>query len=95
MGHFLGMLPRKLRLSGCVGPSEIFAGLRLEPLAVFGLGWLGLSCNQVDAQSVIEATGDHPVFTSAISIGDLSFGVLHISAHRGRRFRLIVDAISA
>ena len=37
--------------------------------------WVGLSCNQVDAQAVIEAAGDHPVFTSAISIGELSFGV--------------------
>lgn len=34
MGNFLGMLPRKLRFSGGVGPSEIFAGLRLEPLEV-------------------------------------------------------------
>lgn len=37
--------------------------------------WVGLSCNQVDAQAVIEAAGEHPVFTSAISIGELSFGV--------------------
>lgn len=37
--------------------------------------WVGLSCNQVDAQTVIEAAGDQPVFTSAISIGELSFGV--------------------
>lgn len=37
--------------------------------------WVGLSSNQVDAQAVIEAAGDLPVFTSAISIGELSFGV--------------------
>ena len=37
--------------------------------------WVGLSCNQVDAQAVIEAAGDFPVFTSAISIGELSFGM--------------------
>ena len=37
--------------------------------------WVGLSSNQVDAQAVIEAAGDQPVFTSAISIGELSFGV--------------------
>jgi predicted nucleic acid-binding protein len=37
--------------------------------------WVGLSCNQVDAQAVIKAAGDHPVFTSAMSIGELSFGV--------------------
>ena len=36
--------------------------------------WVGLSSNQVDAQAVIEAAGDQPVFTSAISIGELSFG---------------------
>lgn len=37
--------------------------------------WVGLSINQVDPQAVIEAAGDLPVFTSAISIGELSFGV--------------------
>ena len=37
--------------------------------------WVGLSCNQVDAEAVIEAAGDLPVFTSAISIGELSFGM--------------------
>jgi predicted nucleic acid-binding protein len=37
--------------------------------------WVGLSCNQVDRQAVIEAAGELPVFTSAISIGELSFGV--------------------
>jgi predicted nucleic acid-binding protein len=36
---------------------------------------VGLSSSQVDAQAVIEAAGDQPVFTSAISIGELSFGV--------------------
>lgn len=37
--------------------------------------WVGLASNQLDAQAVIEASGDLPVFTSAISIGELSFGV--------------------
>lgn len=37
--------------------------------------WVGLSSNQVDARKVIDAAGDLPVFTSAISIGELSFGV--------------------
>lgn len=37
--------------------------------------WVGLSSHQVDAQAVIEAAGDLPVFTSAISVGELSFGV--------------------
>jgi len=37
--------------------------------------WVGLASNQIDRQAVIEAAGDLPVFTSAISIGELSFGV--------------------
>jgi len=37
--------------------------------------WVGLASNQLDAQSVIDASGNLPVFTSAISIGELSFGV--------------------
>jgi hypothetical protein len=35
------------------------------------------------------------VFTHAQRVGVAIFGYLHISAHRGRRFKLIVDAISA
>ena len=37
--------------------------------------WVALSCDQVDRQTVVEAAGELPVFTSAISIGELSFGV--------------------
>ena len=37
--------------------------------------WVGLASNQIDRQAVIAAAGDLPVFTSAISIGELSFGV--------------------
>lgn len=37
--------------------------------------WVGLASNQVDPQAVIDATGDSPVFTSVISLGELSFGV--------------------
>lgn len=37
--------------------------------------WVGLASNQVGAREVIEAAGDLPVYTSAISIGELSFGV--------------------
>jgi hypothetical protein len=37
--------------------------------------WVGLASNQVDGRAVIEAAGDLPVYTSAISIGELSFGV--------------------
>ena len=37
--------------------------------------WVGLASNQFDTRAVVEAAGDLPVFTSAISIGELSFGV--------------------
>lgn len=37
--------------------------------------WVGLASNQVQRQAVIEAAGDEPIFTSAISLGELSFGV--------------------
>lgn len=37
--------------------------------------WVGLASNQVDPQAVIQAAGAQPVFTSAISLGELSFGV--------------------
>ena len=37
--------------------------------------WVAMSCNQLDPQAVIEAAGALPVFTSVISIGELSFGV--------------------
>ena len=37
--------------------------------------WVGLSSNQVGREAVIAVAGDLPVFTSAISIGELSFGV--------------------
>jgi predicted nucleic acid-binding protein len=37
--------------------------------------WVGLAANQVQRQAVIEVAGDEPVFTSAISLGELSFGV--------------------
>ena len=37
--------------------------------------WVALAGNQVDQQAVIDAAGDAPVFTSTISLGELSFGV--------------------
>jgi predicted nucleic acid-binding protein len=36
---------------------------------------VGLASNQLDTRAVVEAAGDLPVFTSAISIGEFSFGV--------------------
>jgi predicted nucleic acid-binding protein len=37
--------------------------------------WLGLAAGQVDQKAVIAAAGEAPVFTSAISLGELRFGV--------------------
>ena len=37
--------------------------------------WVGLAANQVDRQEVIYAAGDAPIFTSTISLGELSYGV--------------------
>ncbi|MDP2369526.1 type II toxin-antitoxin system VapC family toxin [Rhodoferax sp.] len=37
--------------------------------------WVGLASNQVDRQAVIDVAGEAPVFTSVISLGELSFGV--------------------
>jgi len=37
--------------------------------------WVALAAKQIDTKSVIVASGEHPVFTSAISMGELHFGV--------------------
>jgi predicted nucleic acid-binding protein len=37
--------------------------------------WLGLATGQVDRQAVTAATGEAPVFASAVSLGELRFGV--------------------
>ena len=37
--------------------------------------WVGLAARQVDPQAVIDAAGNMPVFTSVISLGELSLGV--------------------
>lgn len=37
--------------------------------------WVDLASGQIDRMAVIDAAGNLPVFTSAISIGELSFGV--------------------
>ena len=37
--------------------------------------WVALAAKQVNPQAVIDAAGDAPVFTSVISLGELSFGV--------------------
>ena len=49
--------------------------------------WVALAANQLDRQAVIEIAGDAPVFTSVISLGELSFGVHACTdpAERARR----------
>ena len=37
--------------------------------------WVGIAAGQVDPRSVVAAAGNAPVFTSVISLGELSFGV--------------------
>ena len=37
--------------------------------------WVGLATRQMSSQSVLSAAGDKHVFISAISLGELSFGV--------------------
>jgi predicted nucleic acid-binding protein len=37
--------------------------------------WVGLATGQVNPQAIISVAGDTPVFTSVISLGELSFGV--------------------
>lgn len=37
--------------------------------------WVGLAADQVDREALIEVTGDEPVFTSVITLGELNFGV--------------------
>ena len=37
--------------------------------------WVGLASGQISSQAVLKAAGDEPVYISAISLGELSFGV--------------------
>ena len=37
--------------------------------------WVGLASGHVDRQAVLAAAGEEPIFTSVISLGELSFGV--------------------
>ncbi len=37
--------------------------------------WIGLSNGQIDERGIIAITGEQPVFTSVISLGELAFGV--------------------
>ncbi len=37
--------------------------------------WVGLATGQIQSQAVLNAAGDEPVYISAISLGELGFGV--------------------
>jgi predicted nucleic acid-binding protein len=37
--------------------------------------WIGLASGQTDREALFASTGDAPVFTSVVSLGELSFGV--------------------
>lgn len=37
--------------------------------------WVGLATGQIQSQAVLNVAGDEPVYISAISLGELSFGV--------------------
>jgi predicted nucleic acid-binding protein len=37
--------------------------------------WVGLTTGQISSQAILAAAGDAPVYISAISLGELSFGV--------------------
>ena len=46
--------------------------------------WLGLAAEQIDRQAVIDVAGEAPVFTSTLTLGELSFGV-HSCANPAER----------
>jgi predicted nucleic acid-binding protein len=49
--------------------------------------WLGLDADELDPRSVAAAAGDSPVFISAISLGELGFGVESCSDPSKRAIR--------
>jgi len=50
--------------------------------------WVGLASGQMPSQAVLKATGDEHVYISAISLGELSFGVESCSDPATRMLRL-------
>jgi predicted nucleic acid-binding protein len=50
--------------------------------------WVGLAASQISGQSVHRAAGDEPVYISAISLGELSFGVESCSDPATRMLRM-------
>jgi len=49
--------------------------------------WLGLDADEIDPQAVMAAAGDSTVFISAISLGELEFGVQSCSNPSQRAVR--------
>lgn len=49
--------------------------------------WIGLAIGQIPSQAVLVAAGDEPVYISAISLGELSFGVESCSDPATRMLR--------
>lgn len=50
--------------------------------------WVGLATSQIAGQAVQQATGDESVYISAISLGELSFGVESCTDPATRMVRL-------
>jgi predicted nucleic acid-binding protein len=50
--------------------------------------WVGLASSQISRQAIVEAAADAPVFTSVISLGELSFGVESCADPAERAVRL-------
>jgi hypothetical protein len=50
--------------------------------------WVGLASGQISGEAVLEAAGGEPVYVSAISLGELSFGVESCSDPATRMLRL-------
>ena len=49
--------------------------------------WLGLAAEQIDRQAVIDVAGEAPVFTSTLTLGELSFGVHSCASPAERALR--------
>ena len=50
--------------------------------------WVGLASGQMSSEAVLKAAGDEQVYISAISLGELSFGVESCSDPATRMLRL-------
>jgi len=50
--------------------------------------WVGLASGQMPSQAVLRAAGDELVYISAISLGELSFGVESCSDPATRMLRI-------